>query len=227
MAESNDDKWCFAWYEDPAATTEGAKAALQKSAKWDGNVISVSFLEGTEEQKALVRRHAEEWTRHCNIQFSWQDPPRTDIRISFRPGGSWSVVGKTARDVRPRSRATMNYGWLNPGISEENARAVVLHEFGHALGLIHEHQNPLGEIKWNQPAVIRDLSGPPNNWDMKTIFHNMFDPHKRNKIDGTELDKSSIMMYPIPAAWLAEGEPVGFNHQLSERDREFIARAYP
>ncbi len=51
---------------------------------------------------------------------------------------------------------------------------MVLHEFGHTLGLIHEHQNPNRPINWNRAAVIADLSGPPNNWDEETIENNIF-----------------------------------------------------
>ena len=47
----------------------------------------------------------------------------------------------------------MNYGWLTPDSDDDELRRVVLHEFGHALGLIHEHQNPEGGIEWNEPAV--------------------------------------------------------------------------
>ena len=41
----------------------------------------------------------------------------------------------------------MNYGWIDADSPEEELRSVVLHEFGHALGLIHEHQNPLSGIR--------------------------------------------------------------------------------
>ena len=35
----------------------------------------------------------------------------------------------------------------------------MLHEFGHALGLIHEHQSPFpGGFEWNREAVSEDTS---------------------------------------------------------------------
>ena len=36
----------------------------------------------------------------------------------------------------------MNYGWLEPDTELREYQRVVRHEFGHALGMIHEHQNP-------------------------------------------------------------------------------------
>ena len=104
---------------------------------------------------------------------------------------------------------------------------MVLHEFGHTLGLIHEHQNPNRPINWNRAAVIADLSGPPNNWDAETIENNIFKRYDPGELSSTPTDPESIMMYPIPAAWTTDGFSVGLNEDLSATDRDFIREAYP
>jgi hypothetical protein len=102
-----------------------------------------------------------------------------------------------------------------------------LHEFGHAIGLIHEHQNPLGAIKWNRDAVIADLSGPPNNWDEATIENNMFRYYPEDTVIASQVDSLSIMMYPIPKAWTLDGFSAGMNSALSVADKQLVGQAYP
>lgn len=106
-----------------------------------------------------------------------------------------------------------NLGWQDEG--------VVLHEFGHALGLMHEHQNPDGGIQWNKPAVYADLKGSPNFWDEATIDHDMFDTYAKDQINGTSLDKKSIMLYAIPMSWTTNGFGSQPNEKLSETDKNF------
>jgi len=121
----------------------------------------------------------------------------------------------------------MNYGWLTPDSQDDEIRRVVLHEFGHALGLIHEHQNPMRPIKWNDAAVIRDLSQPPNSWDIDTIRHNVLNRYDPDTVVTTPVDKESIMLYPIPKAWTLDGFSSGLNSVLSKVDKEFILFCYP
>jgi hypothetical protein len=168
-----------------------------------------------------------EWTKIANLTFDFVNGAPTDIRIAFMPGnGSWSFIGTVCRNI-DEPKPTMNYGWLTPDSDEAEVRRVVLHEFGHAIGLIHEHQNPKGGIKWNKPAVIHDLSGPPNNWDEATIENNMFRFYPPTEVVATDVDASSIMMYPIPRAWTVDGFSAGLNGELSENDKNLMRNVYP
>jgi serralysin len=229
--DGKDGHWCFAWYEGEGLPPNSkTRAALVDKHRWPaGSTVRIGFLDGTAAQKALVKKYAVGWIApgRANLKFSWVPAAQADIRISFAAKGSWSVIGTTCKTV-PKPRATMNFGWLTPTVTEKEAERVILHEFGHALGLIHEHQSPLGTINWNKPAVYADLAGPPNNWSTATIDHNMFEAYPQQEIEGTTLDPKSIMMYPLPASWVKPPtQPVGLNAILSVKDKSFIKKAYP
>lgn len=224
---ANENQWCFSiMHQTP--TNEATKAALVKAAKWNsGDIITVSFLDGIQSVQEKVKQVAETWVAlgMANLEFDFRNDPDTMIRISFLRPGSWSYIGTECRFIAP-NEPTMNYGWLDENSTDEDIRRVVLHEFGHALGLIHEHQSPAGGINWNRQQVIADLSSPPNSWSLQTIEHNMFEPQATNETNFTALDGSSIMMYPIPARWTTDGYSVGLNSDLSETDKTFIRQQY-
>jgi serralysin len=163
----------------------------------------------------------------ANLTLDFSNAQDAPIRISFQQKGSWSTIGTTCKQISDRTRPTMNFGWLTPSTADQEVHRVVLHEFGHAMGLIHEHQNPAGGIKWNKPEVIRELSGPPNNWTPQQIDLNMFQPYDKNETNYTQTDGKSIMMYSIPANWTLDGFTVGLNTELSPTDKQFIAQQYP
>jgi hypothetical protein len=214
----------------PEQQSANDKAALLNGARWNpGDSISVQFLEGDGSLQQRVREVAERWIAPglANLRLRFVDAGRAEIRIAFRQGdGSWSYLGTVCRQIRD-PEPTMNYGWLTPTSGDEELRRVVMHEFGHALGLIHEHQNPKGGIQWNEPAVKADLSGPPNNWDDATIRHNVLDHYPAKEVTASPVDKDSIMMYPIPASWTLDGFSADLNDDLSEQDRQFIRQTYP
>ena len=83
-------------------------------------------------------------------------PSDEQVRIAFLPGqGSWSGVGTDALDESafPKTDPTMNFGWLEDETDATGYERVVVHEFGHALGCVHEHQSPNEKLQWNVPKV--------------------------------------------------------------------------
>lgn len=199
-----------------------ARAVIIPRKMWlTGSTLKVRFMGGNARQHALVQEQANWWTQHANLNFEFGDALDADIRITFDSNdGAWSYIGTDASQI-PANQPTMNLGFLDGGTAA--------HEFGHAIGLVHEHQNPEGGIEWNREAVIRDLSGPPNNWTLEQIEHNVFNKYSADQIRGTEFDPDSIMLYFFPDEWVLNGPGTKANDTLSELDKGFIAseEAYP
>lgn len=227
MASENPDRYCVCVSKQAQV---GGRAALLNESKWaTGTVIRAAFTEGDPELQERVRETALGWTGQnlADLEIEFVAAGPADVRIAFMSGkGSWSVLGTQCREV-PADQPTMNFGWLTNDSADDEVHRVVLHEWGHALGLIHEHQNPKGGIKWNEPAVIADLSKPPNSWDEPTIRHNVLDHYDPDKLTTTDVDPASIMMYPIPASWTLDGFSAGLNKGLSPTDQTFIHSVYP
>lgn len=187
----------------------------------NGSTLQVQFLDGSNTEKATAREQAGWWEKVANLKFDFNDAPNSEIRITFDPNdGAWSFVGTDCRNI-PLGEATMNLGFLDGGTAA--------HEFGHAVGLAHEHQNPAGGIQWNEQVVIDELAKSPNFWDEETTRHNVLNKYTVDQINGTDFDPDSIMLYFFPASWTLNGIGTEANEVLSRIDKEFIsgAKMYP
>ena len=162
-----------------------------------GRTLRVRFLGGDPEVRRRLQPFAHQWSDFANIKFVFGDDPDAEIRVAFADDGSWSCIGTDAL-ARPPIQATMNYGWLTPGTDDTEYSRVVIHEFGHALGCIHEHSSPAAGIPWDKEAVYRYYQGPPNNWSRADVDFNLFQRYSQNITQFTEFDRESIMLYPIP-----------------------------
>lgn len=212
----------------PQAGLSPQQLAIVTPKMWQiGRNLRVRFLGGDTAVQEKVAKYAKEWLNFANLNLTFGNDPQAEIRISFdTSSGSWSNIGTDCLSV-PQNQATMNYGWLNANTADDEYSRVVIHEFGHALGCIHEHQNPAGNIQWNKDAVYRYYMGPPNNWTKAQVDNNIFAKYAQNITQFSALDGSSIMMYSIPADFTTNGFSVGWNRVLSPMDKQYIARWYP
>ncbi|PHI19436.1 hypothetical protein CEQ90_13020 [Lewinellaceae bacterium SD302] len=191
-----------------------------------GSTIRIKFLSGSAYVRQKVEQHAREWTRYANVNMQFVTSGSSDIQISFvNNGSSWSMLGRQA-SYAPDHQATMNFGWFTDQTSDAEFRRTVLHEFGHALGLLHEHQNPSGGIPWDEDAVYA-FYARTQGWDRQTTYTNVIARQSHNETQYSSYDARSIMHYPVDPSLTMGNYSVGLNSALSTTDMNFISKLYP
>lgn len=216
------------------------------------SAISVAFDGGSDEMRREIQAIAEDWASGTRtpetpntglvfdfgrdvdgvFKFNEWSPSDTkfaaNIRISFDSAlGHWSMIGNQSDDpeiMRP-SEASMNLSGIgNKATAPANWKRVVYHEFGHALGLKHEHQHPdsvcgaalqleddegyvetvdargvaIEDAEGRRPGARTYLANAPNKWSAAVTDYNL-NQFKRNRdFDLTDYDNDSIMKYEFP-----------------------------
>jgi hypothetical protein len=208
-----------------------ARMALINLKKWEnGKSLKCRFLDGETAWQTKVKKKAKTWEQFANIKLNFVSSGDAEIRISFfADAGSWSAIGNDAlvESYFPKHQPTMNFGWLRGDTADTEYERVVVHEFGHALGCIHEHQSPTVQLKWDKAAVYRSFSGPPNFWSKADIDHNVLQKYSPAGISATPFDNDSIMLYQFSADLFLDHKGTPENTKLSPRDKTMIAQMYP
>jgi len=194
---------------------------------WEpGQEVWIKFMGGSQFQRNKVKEIASQWTNYANLKFIFKQQGYAHIRIGFKNyDGNWSLIGRNATR-RSQSKATMNID-LDFNNSESDWKRIVLHEFGHALGLVHEHQNPCDNpIKFTSYQDVIEFYKENQGWDEAKIRHNVL-----NKIVNSTycwpFDKASIMLYSINSTIRRDKTELLTNYKLSPADKAFIQFLYP
>ena len=169
-------------------------------------------------QEAIKKIVKERIQPIVNLDISFVDDPKeADVRISFDPdGGSWSLIGTD--HLQEKEKATMNFGWFDV--------PTIIHEFGHLIGLIHEHQNPKGkQIMWDEKKVI-EWAKDSQGWSEETTRQNIINKYDKSSINGSDFDPLSIMLYFFPASLTTNNVGTDQNFRLSGQDVIWIDKMY-
>ena len=223
---------------------EGVASAAAIVCKiWSKSRLQASFVDANHyDPTGLIRRRirtvVQKWSDASlgGINFDWMDQMQydSDIRISLTPDGTfWSLVGTDTR-LSGSNLVTLNLGFNNSeyyasddtnNFYVREFQRLVLHEFGHALGFIHEHLSPKSQIRFNEPAAI--------DYFRKNGLGHLTDDQIREQVlrpdpeaeNLTEFDIKSVMLYPFPAS--IANPPTDNNWELSAGDIETVRKAYP
>lgn len=230
---------------------------LMRTTLWaPGARLRVAFLGGNPALHGDIAKVAGEWNGRANIvldfgfnsmtglyrAWSPNDTAYTaDIRVAFAAAGHWSYVGRDSVDasVAGPGQTSLNLAEFDVRLPA-NWKAVVLHEFGHALGFCHEHQNPIGggcdsEFQWEDhaggPGVYTTLGRHPNYWPRAKVNQNLRQIQATGDYLLSPRDSASVMHYHFPSWMFRRGASspccVPENAALSAGDIEGLRFAYP
>jgi hypothetical protein len=207
--------------------TSREELALAKYKMWEpGQILRVQFLDGEEALWKKVEGEARKWLDYANLEFEFGNFPDAEIRVTFKGSGYRSLVGTNALR-RPAPQPTMILGGFTSNTDPVELRRVVIHEFGHAIGCVHEQSSPSVDIPWDKEKVYAYYK-TRIGWDKAKVDHNVLKRYTKREAIATEHhDPKSIMQYSVPNELTIGDFEIGWNTELSEVDKVFIAKMYP
>lgn len=213
-----------------AAPKSTSRAVGSPTSYWKkGQTIRIGFMgTATESQKDFVKKCGMEWDTILGLNFTYPDSGPYDIRWSFNTSlGAYSYIGNYCATL-PQSTPSGNigWGWNLKDATGKYLDGVARHEWGHALGAMHEQCNRNSGICWVPSVIYAKLGGPPNYWDKATVDNNVL------RVCGPEYqatawDRFSIMQYGAPADWICSGVGIAATQFLSALDIVFWGSIYP
>jgi predicted Zn-dependent protease len=212
--------------------TSDSRAMADNYYLWDnGKVITVKFIGegGSPKLREKIKVAAKEWEKYANLTFNFIESGEANIRIRVTDnGGCNSVVGTVALGIAPEEKTMnidTNHFYQNRICIDKYLTQTIQHEFGHAIGLLHEHSYK-GKIQWNKEVVYREVK-LSNGWSKEAVDFQIFKEYEGLYTNGFAYDPLSIMHYGYPANWTANNIEIKSNFKLSEMDKATVSLLYP
>jgi hypothetical protein len=243
--------------------------------RWEpGQVVRVAFNGGDPTLYEKIATAATTWLTKggANLTFSFKNTSGSyrvwsasdsvysaEVRIAFGAGGYWSHVGTDSinRSLVGGSpgQASMNLESFNQTLPVD-WEGIAIHEFGHALGFEHEHQNPAGgcdfrfdddpgyiatkdaagwyttDANGRRPGLYTYLGGYKNFWPRPKVDQNLRALQVSSAFLTGAFDKDSVMKYffnafMFKAAAKSPCYTASENVTLSSQDILGVQKAYP
>jgi hypothetical protein len=201
--------------------------------RWHKTDLRVFFESNNTRFLDRILELAQQWADLTKLKFNVvNDRMSADIRVGFNTGGGqdgghWSYIAQEATSL-PAGAKTMNLA-IDPNMLQTDpyASAVVLHEFGHAVGAGHEHKSPgSGGIKFNEARTIQWF-WERYHWDEQMTRSNVLEPYQASDlILYSQFDPDSIMLYQYPGDITEDHKGTKQNYVLSALDKAFISKLY-
>ncbi|MCB8905194.1 MULTISPECIES: hypothetical protein [unclassified Streptomyces] len=263
-----------------ALAHDGLEFIFTDLGRWPlGKTVRVAFLDGNDQLHADIAGATKQITDACNLTLDFgQNGAGTfrrwttadtdyaaEIRVSFDQSGFFSLVGTDSTDRTIGAGGgpvggNPNQRSLNLGRFVSNRpvdwKGTVRHEFLHALGFHHSHQNMRGtcegEFRWEdpadyiltqdptgafvadaqgrQPGIYTFLAGAPNRWPRAKVDHNLRTVNDPDLVLGP-FDTRSVMLYRFPEFFYkstpSSCAPASDGQNLSDGDKRGLDLLYP
>lgn len=234
LREAKADRDALATMLTSGQKSPALETVFRRSAAWKlGSTVTVCFMDGDDRARINVARVANEWAQHANLRFDFGSGnvrscdvnAPSKIRVTFRTDGYWSYVGTDAVTI-DKHRPTIGLSSLDRMSGEDpNFRFYVLHEFGHAIGLEHEHQSPRVSCNINLRVVQATY-----NWSEEQAKRNISQIKNSSAYYVSSYDPESVMHYALPKAFFGDQSLACVTRQparLSRQDIAGISEIYP
>lgn len=234
VADALADTVCLAVFSDRVGF-DGQKAYGDTRLFWPKNkkTLKIKFLNGKPKLQQRIKDAAAGWLPHISLTFDYNvaEQEAGDIRIDTSiKDYHRSYVGREAENLAVKDQAGNWLPTMWVGVahnSEQDLRRVVLHEFGHALGLKHEHQHPTNSIPWDEPAVLKRYAKLGGDWAKPDFVRYWVIRREPSSNHIGTYDPLSIMHYAVPASDTGGKWSTTWSYNLSTYDTTFIAQRYP